>query len=83
MTLYLGVDGGGTGCRAAVADGSGRVLGQGAGGPANIWTDPDGALASILAAARQALEAAAPRADPADVVAGLGLAGANVSATSR
>lgn len=79
MTLYLGVDGGGTGCRAAVADGSGRVLGQGAGGPANIWTDPDGALASILAAARQALEAAAPRADPADVVAGLGLAGANVS----
>lgn len=84
MTLHLGVDGGGTGCRAAVADAAGRVLGRGSGGPANIWTDPEGALANILAAAREALEAAAPRADPGDVAAVLGLAGANAAgATER
>lgn len=78
MKVYLGIDGGGTGCRAACADESGRLLGQGSGGPANIWTDPDGAAANILAAARAAL-AAAPGARDADVVAVLGLAGANVS----
>ena len=58
MTLYLGVDGGGTGCRAAVCDATGRILGEGAAGSANIWTDPEGALVNILAASRQALEAA-------------------------
>lgn len=79
MTLYLGVDGGGTGCRAAVCDAPGRILGEGAAGPANIWTDPEGALTNILAASRQALEAAAPRIDPGDVIAALGLAGANVA----
>ena len=55
MALYLGVDGGGSGCRAAVADAAGRVLGQGAAASANIWTDPEGARANILAAAQAAL----------------------------
>ena len=28
MNLYLAIDGGGTGCRAALSDGSGRILGS-------------------------------------------------------
>ncbi len=83
MTLYLGIDGGGTGCRAAVADAAGPVLGLGAAGPANLTTDPDTTRLNILAAARDALtkavgadavEAALPR-----LIAGLGLAGANTA----
>ncbi|MBP7241807.1 BadF/BadG/BcrA/BcrD ATPase family protein [Amaricoccus sp.] len=78
MTLYLGIDGGGTGCRAAVADASGRVLGEGAGGAANIFSDPDGARASVVAAAGAALVAAGLGSGLGDLVAALGLAGANV-----
>ena len=36
MSLFLGIDGGGTGCRAVLADAQGRQLGLGAAGPANI-----------------------------------------------
>jgi glucosamine kinase len=77
MLLYLGVDGGGTGCRAVVADASGRVLGRGEGASANIWTDPDGARANILAAVDAAL--AGQGAGPESLHAVLGLAGANVA----
>ena len=83
MTLYLGVDGGGSGCRAAVADAAGRVLGQGSAASANIWTDPEGALANILAAARAALAEAAPGAGTGEVNAVLGLAGANVAGAAE
>lgn len=79
--LYLGIDGGGSGCRAAVADAAGRVLGQGAGASANIWTDPEGARASILAAAEAAL--AGTGAGPGEVAAVLGLAGANVAGAAE
>jgi glucosamine kinase len=78
MTLYLGVDGGGSGCRAAVADAAGRVLGQGAAASANIWTDLEGARGNIIAAAQAALDTAASGAGLGDLVAVLGLAGANV-----
>lgn len=77
MSLYLGVDGGGSGCRAAVTDASGVVLGRGEAGPANVWSDPEGARASVLAAAEAAL-AAAGGGRLADLRAALGLAGANV-----
>ena len=77
MGLFLGIDGGGTGCRAAVADREGRILGRGQGGSANIWTDPEGALASILAAAGAAAEEAGV--EPSRLVAVLGLAGANMA----
>lgn len=73
MTLYLAVDGGGSGCRACLVDGAGRWLGRGAAGPANIASDPQGACASILAAAQAALGDV----DPASVVVGMGLAGVN------
>jgi glucosamine kinase len=76
MTLCLGIDGGGTGCRAAVCDASGRILGEGRSGPANIASDPDGALANILSAARAACPDGVAL---ADLTAVLGLAGANVA----
>lgn len=56
MTLYLGLDGGGTGCRAVVADAF-RVLGRGVGGAANsravgaaaAWKSIDHAVDAALA----------------------------------
>ena len=80
MQLFLGIDGGGTGCRAAVADAAGRVLGRGAAGPANIASDPAGAAANILKAADQALVAAGGGTIAA---AGLGLAGANAAGAAE
>jgi glucosamine kinase len=83
MTLFLGIDGGGTGCRAAVADASGRVLGQGVAGPANLTSDPQGARANVLTATRAALAEAcgapAIEVELARLIAGLGLAGANTA----
>ena len=55
MQLILGVDGGGTGCRAAVADLSGHVLGRGEAGAANIASEPDGAAGNIRLAVEKAL----------------------------
>ena len=71
MQVFLGVDGGGTGCRLRLVDASGAVLGQAQGGPANIATDPEGARANLLAAVSGLLPAGA------EVTAVLGLAGAN------
>lgn len=81
MALFLGIDGGGTGCRAAVADAQGRILGQGAAGPANVNTDMEGARRNILAATEQAL--AGTGVAMATLCATLGLAGANVSGAAR
>lgn len=73
MALFLGIDGGGTGCRAAVARADGTVIGRGTGGPANINTDIHGAAANILTATAQALEGSG--AQESDLMATLGLAG--------
>ncbi|PZQ47312.1 MAG: ATPase [Rhodovulum sulfidophilum] len=83
MAIYLGIDGGGSGCRAAVADAEGRILGRGSAASANIWTDLPGAAENILAAARDALAEGAPGAREAEVAAVLGLAGANVPEAAR
>lgn len=87
MTLFLGIDGGGTGCRAAVADASGRILGKGHAGPANIASDLATARTNILAATTMALADAlgaveASKALP-DLSAGLGLAGANAAGAAQ
>ncbi|MCB1401204.1 MAG: ATPase, partial [Rhodobacteraceae bacterium] len=63
MRLWLGIDGGGSGCRAAVADAAGTILGQAEAGPANIASDFEGALANILSASGAALERAGARAE--------------------
>ncbi|MBI6629772.1 BadF/BadG/BcrA/BcrD ATPase family protein [Pontibaca salina] len=54
--LLIGVDGGGSGCRVALADGQGRVLAQAEGGPANISGDSGLAVANIRAALDQAAQ---------------------------
>lgn len=79
MTFVLGIDGGGTSCRAALATAGGTVLARARSGAANIRTDLTGARANIVEAARQAFIAAGQ--DPeltAKTPAILGLAGANV-----
>ena len=56
--LYLGVDGGGTRCRARLCDASGFVLGEGLAGPANIRFGVEESLSAVLDAARQCLRGA-------------------------
>jgi glucosamine kinase len=79
MSILIGIDGGGTGCRAIVCDSHGTHLGHGKSGPANIMTNFDGARASIIEAAQKAISDAGIAGDEissANVF--LGLAGANV-----
>ena len=79
MTLILAVDGGGTSCRAAVANSGGEILGRAVSGPANVSTDPEGAAANIVKAVRAALaNAGESDAALATLPAFLGLAGANL-----
>jgi len=75
----LGIDGGGTSCRAALATASGDIIGRGKSGPANIRTDLTAARENIVDAARQTFLDAGK--DPAlipETYAVLGLAGSNV-----
>lgn len=70
---FIGIDGGGTGCRAALADEDGSILARAEGGPANIHTGPETAQASILGV----IAKVSGRIPPAAITAALGLAGAN------
>jgi glucosamine kinase len=53
--LFVGVDGGGTGCRARIEDAEGRMLGTGIAGPAALRFGIDKALAEVESACRAAL----------------------------
>ncbi len=78
QTYLIGVDGGGTGCRAAVADLQGAVLGCGQGGPANISTNVMQAAVNVMNAIKDAWRAAGLQAgEVRPAVCVLGLAGAN------
>ncbi|MFQ5623189.1 MAG: BadF/BadG/BcrA/BcrD ATPase family protein [Paracoccaceae bacterium] len=82
--MILGVDGGGTGCRAVVADRSGAILGRAEGGAANIATDFEAALQNVLETSAQAFRAAGLAGpEPGRDVGFLGLAGANVGDRAR
>ncbi len=77
--LAIGIDGGGSSCRAAVADRSGKILGRGTAGPANILSNLQGSLENIILAAKEALrDAALPPETVSSVSAVVGVAGANV-----
>jgi len=74
--MYLGIDGGGTRCRARIEDESGRVLGEASSGPATTRVGIEKAWRSIM----EATEAAAAQAglsyeDFARMQAAIGLAG--------
>jgi glucosamine kinase len=74
--LFLGVDGGGTGCRARVIDGEGRVLGCGKAGPAALRFGVERVAAEVQIASLSALaEAGLDPAALGAVRAAIGLAG--------
>ena len=75
---FIGIDGGGTSCRAALADGNGTIIGRGKSGASNILTDPDNALRHITEAANLAFQEAGLSPDLSSASAVLGLAGNNV-----
>jgi glucosamine kinase len=79
QTLYIGIDGGGTKCRASIMTADLQVLGTGVGGPANPFHGVQQAKDSIRTAAELALiDAGLPPSVMAELIAGAGLAGVNV-----
>jgi len=74
--LFLGVDGGTSRSRARNRDAGGRLLGEGAAGPANTRLGLAETLREVVTAARQAAVAAGLGDDLGRLHAGLGLAGA-------
>ncbi|OZY86344.1 ATPase [Cellvibrio mixtus] len=79
QTLYIGIDGGGTKCRASIMTEDLQVLGTGVGGPANPFHGVQQAKDSIRTAAELALiDAGLPPATMGQLIAGAGLAGVNV-----
>ncbi|WP_140986174.1 BadF/BadG/BcrA/BcrD ATPase family protein [Asticcacaulis tiandongensis] len=84
VNWFIGIDGGGTGCRARLRDRSGRVLGQGKGGAANIRLGLPTAWSHMLEAIDQALSEAGLRRDIfPETALGLGLAGITTSDDAR
>lgn len=74
--LFLGIDGGGTRCRARLETADGKVLGRGLAGPATMRFGLEVARESIMAATRQALaEAGLGEEALSRTYAGIGLAG--------
>ena len=81
---FIGIDGGGTSCRAAVATADGAVIGTARSGSSNILTDLDGALVNIIGASKAAFANAGL--DPesySSAHALLGLAGSNVEGVTE
>jgi glucosamine kinase len=76
--LLLGIDGGGSRCRARLCSLSGTQMGEGDGGPSNIRLGMDQSFASVLQATTQCMSQAglSPR-DFQRIVACLALAGAS------
>ncbi len=82
--FHAGVDGGGTNCRLRLRDRDGRLLAEGRGGSANLYSSLESTQASILAAAESAFsEAGLSSAHFAETSIGLGLAGGLGSGASR
>lgn len=79
VDFFIGVDGGGTSCRAVVATSDGQIIGYGKSGSANIVTDSALALRSVMDAVAQAFAAAGlDHNQYENSHAVLGLAGGNV-----
>jgi glucosamine kinase len=78
---FLGIDGGGSRCRARIRDSKGTILSEATGGPCNIYQDFDGALATIINTAKDAADTAGLTTQ--HIHAGLGLAGLVTSVSSE
>ncbi len=78
--LFLGIDGGGSGCRVRLCDGAGKILGQGEAGAANTLLGLDKVFDAIGQATRQALaQADLPNDIMGKLHAGAGLAGLSLA----
>lgn len=75
--LLLGVDGGGSRCRARLTDGQGMILGEGMAGPANIRLGLEASFAAVHEAVGQCLRQAGLTGHEGRIVACLALAGAS------
>lgn len=74
--LFIGVDGGGTGCRARIEDENGQVLGTGIAGAAALRFGIEHSFAAVRTVCHAALdEAGLPREALKQITAGIGLAG--------
>ncbi|MDF2178605.1 BadF/BadG/BcrA/BcrD ATPase family protein [Aliiglaciecola sp. CAU 1673] len=74
--LFMGLDGGGSYCRARIEDGAGNLLGEGRGGPANPVNGLAQSVASILCATDEALRRSGLTAEYRQrLVVGAGIAG--------
>jgi glucosamine kinase len=76
MAYYLGIDAGGSNCRARLIDANGHVIGTGSGGTANARIGLDPLYATLRAVSDRAIAQAGLTADQvATVRAGMGIAG--------
>ncbi|KWZ35931.1 BadF/BadG/BcrA/BcrD ATPase family protein [Burkholderia anthina] len=80
LLFAIGIDGGGTGTRAVLADRAGRELAQGRGGPSGLGLGIERAWASIDAACADAFTQAGLAFDWSQCALGCGLAGVNNAA---
>lgn len=81
--FFMGVDGGGTKCRIRIRGQDGGLLGESVGGLANLYSDLDAAITTILATVAEALaEAGLKPEDRRHVHVGLGIAGAVTEETT-
>ncbi|ELW9450481.1 ATPase [Burkholderia cenocepacia] len=80
LLFAIGIDGGGTGTRAVLADRHGRELAQGRGGPSGLGLGIERAWASIGAACADAFTQAGLAFDWSQCALGCGLAGVNNTA---
>ncbi|WP_260679298.1 N-acetylglucosamine kinase [Thalassomonas sp. M1454] len=77
--LYLGIDGGGSKCKAVILNKDMQILGEGIAGAANPFHSLEKAQSSIVAAAELALDDAnLDKSLVSDLIAGIGLAGVNL-----
>ncbi|SDJ85886.1 N-acetylglucosamine kinase [Microbulbifer yueqingensis] len=77
--LFIGIDGGGSKCRASIVDARNRVLGSGVAGPANPHHGFAQTIDSVVRSASLALaDAGLPSNLLGKLVAGVGLAGVNM-----
>jgi glucosamine kinase len=76
MTYYLGIDAGGSNCRARLIDASGTIIGTGRSGPANARIGVEALYETLKDTADQAIaEAGLTPAQRATIHAGMGIAG--------